>query len=114
MRKLLICRTKNPPSQRITSTTAKMRNMSTLFLQSDLRLATSTLDKRPSGWEALPGGKQWLACEQQCQLATARDRRNEHNLIAILEGVSLSAEEANVLVVDVDIDEAAELTFFIF
>jgi hypothetical protein len=36
------------------------------------------------------------------------DGRNEHDFVAILEGVGLSAEEADVFVVDVDVDEAAQ------
>jgi hypothetical protein len=40
--------------------------------------------------------------------AAAGDRWDEHDLIAILEGVGLAAEEPDVFVVDVDVDEAAE------
>ena len=35
--------------------------------------------------------------------------RDEHDLVAVLEGVGLAAEEADVFVVDVDVDEAAKL-----
>jgi hypothetical protein len=39
---------------------------------------------------------------------------DEHNLVAILEGVGFAAEEANVFVVNVDVDEAAKLAVFAF
>jgi len=42
-------------------------------------------------------------------LAAAGDRRDQHDFIAVLEGVGLAAEEADVFVVDVDVDEAAQL-----
>jgi hypothetical protein len=41
-------------------------------------------------------------------------RRDEHDLVAILEGVGLAAEEADVFVIDVDVDEATELAVFAF
>src|ERR1700716_2778957 len=43
-----------------------------------------------------------------------RDGGDEHDLVAILEGVGLAAEEADVFVVNVDVDEAAELAVFAF
>jgi hypothetical protein len=39
---------------------------------------------------------------------------DEHDLVAILEGVGLATEEANIFVVNVDVDEAAELAVFAF
>jgi hypothetical protein len=41
-------------------------------------------------------------------------RGNEHNLVAILEGVGFTSEEADIFVVNVDVDEAAELAVFAF
>ena len=38
---------------------------------------------------------------------------DEHDLVAILEGVGLASEEADVFVVDVDVDEAAELALLV-
>jgi hypothetical protein len=43
------------------------------------------------------------------RLPPASDRRNQHHLVAVLKGVGIAAEEADVLVVDVDIDEPAQL-----
>src|SRR5882757_5473959 len=43
-----------------------------------------------------------------------RDGGDEHDLVAILEGVGFAAEEANIFVVNVDVDEAAELAVFAF
>ncbi len=42
-------------------------------------------------------------------LTTAGDGRDEHDFVAILKGVGLATEEADVFVVDVDVDEAAKL-----
>jgi hypothetical protein len=39
---------------------------------------------------------------------------DEHDLVAILEGVGFAAEEADVFVVNVDVDEAAKLAVFAF
>jgi hypothetical protein len=44
---------------------------------------------------------------------SAGDGRDQHDLVAILEGVGVAAEEADVFVVDVDIDEAAEFPGFV-
>ncbi len=44
------------------------------------------------------------------RLTTTRDRRDEHDLIAILEGVGFASEEANVFVIHIDVNEAPELT----
>jgi hypothetical protein len=44
---------------------------------------------------------------------SAGDGGDEHDLIAILEGVGFATEEADVFVVDVDIDEAAQLAGFV-
>jgi hypothetical protein len=46
-------------------------------------------------------------------LAAAGDRRDQHDFVAILEGVGFAAEEADVFVVDVDVDEAAEFAGFV-
>jgi hypothetical protein len=43
-------------------------------------------------------------------LAAAGDGRDEHDLIALLEAIRLAAQEADVLVIDVDVDEAAQLS----
>ena len=43
----------------------------------------------------------------------AGDRRNDKNFIAILEGVLLVAEEADVFLVDVEVDEAAHLSLLV-
>src|SRR5260370_24008926 len=45
---------------------------------------------------------------------TAGDGGDEHDLVAVLEGVGFAAEEADVFVVDVDVNEAAELAVFAF
>ena len=44
----------------------------------------------------------------------ARDGGDEHDLVAVLEGVGFAAEKADVFVVDVDVDEATELAVFAF
>ena len=45
----------------------------------------------------------------QYGLATAPcDGGDEHDFVAVLEGVGFAAEKADVFVVDVDVDEAAE------
>ena len=49
----------------------------------------------------------------KAKLAAAGDRWDEHDLVAILEGVGFAAEEADVFVVDVDVDEAAQLAGFV-
>jgi hypothetical protein len=41
-------------------------------------------------------------------------RGNEHNLVAILKRVGFAPEEADIFVVNVDVDEAAELAVFAF
>src|SRR5882757_10996239 len=45
---------------------------------------------------------------------TAGDGGDEHDLVAVLEGVGFAAEEADVFVIDVDVNEAAELAVFAF
>src|SRR5260370_12743922 len=45
-------------------------------------------------------------------VGSAGDGGDEHDLVAILEGVGFAAEEADVFVVDVDVNEAAELAVF--
>lgn len=50
---------------------------------------------------------------EACSLAATGDGRDEHDLVAILEGVGFAAEEADVLVVDVDVDEAPELALLV-
>ena len=45
--------------------------------------------------------------------AAAGDGWDQHDLVAILKGVGLAAEEANVFVVNVNIDKAAQLAGFI-
>jgi hypothetical protein len=47
--------------------------------------------------------------QRRGRLAAAGDRRDEHDFVAVLEDVGLAAEKADVFVVDVDVDEAAEL-----
>ena len=44
---------------------------------------------------------------------TACDRWDQHDLIAILEGVRIAAKKANVLVIHIDVDEAPQLARFI-
>src|ERR1700750_1302116 len=44
----------------------------------------------------------------------AGDGGDEHDLVAVLEGVGFAAEEADVFVVDVDVNEAAEFSVFAF
>jgi hypothetical protein len=39
---------------------------------------------------------------------------DEHDFVAVLEGVGFAAEEADVFVVDIDVDEAAELSVVAF
>ena len=45
--------------------------------------------------------------------STAGDGWDEHDFVAILEGVGVAAEKADVFVVDVDVDEAAQLAGFV-
>ena len=45
--------------------------------------------------------------------ASPGDRRNQHDLVAVLKGVGFSTKKPNVFVVDVNIDEAPELAGFI-
>src|ERR1700733_2773231 len=60
------------------------------------------------------GPKPPLNCRQTCgRLTASGDRRYEHDLVTILKGVAFATEEANVLFVDVDIDEAAKLAVLI-
>ena len=47
-------------------------------------------------------------------LGAAGDGGDEHDLVAVLEGVAFAAKEADVFVIDVDVDEAAELAIFAF
>ena len=44
---------------------------------------------------------------------TTCDGRNEHDLVAILERVGFPAEKADIFVVDIDVDEPAELAIVI-
>src|ERR1700723_846555 len=59
----------------------------------------------PDGWEVRACGR---------LLTAASDRRDQHDLVAVLEGIGLAAEKADVFVVDVDVDEAAKLAVFAF
>jgi hypothetical protein len=45
--------------------------------------------------------------------AVAGDGGDEHDFVAILEGVCVAAEEADVFVVDVDVDELAQLALVV-
>src|SRR5271155_4829104 len=47
------------------------------------------------------------------QKSTSRDRRDDADLITVLERRIAVFEEADVLLVDIDVDEAAHLAFFI-
>src|SRR5882757_7184084 len=47
-------------------------------------------------------------------VGAAGDGGDEHDLVAVLEGVGFAAEEADVFVVDVDVDKAAKLAVFAF
>src|SRR3977135_194840 len=49
-----------------------------------------------------------------CLLSSAGDGGDEHDLVTVLEGVGFAAEEADVFVVDVDVNEAAKLAVFAF
>ena len=44
---------------------------------------------------------------------SAGDGGDEHDLVTVLELVGIAAEEADVLVVDVDVDETAELAVLV-
>ena len=44
----------------------------------------------------------------------ASDGGDEHDLIPILEGVGVAAQEADVFVVDVDVDELSQLAVLVF
>ena len=46
-------------------------------------------------------------------IRAAGDRRDQHDLVALLEGVGVAAEEADVFVVDVNVDEPAELALLV-
>ena len=48
-----------------------------------------------------------------CVPKPSRDRGDEHDFVAILKGIGLPAQEPDVFVVDVDVDETAELTLLI-
>jgi hypothetical protein len=43
----------------------------------------------------------------------ARNRRHKQNFVPLLEGVTGSAEEANVFFVHIDVEEAADLSSFV-
>src|SRR5277367_2674727 len=58
--------------------------------------------------------RQFSYAEFAVLAAAAGDGGDEHDLVAVLEGVGFAAEETDVLVVDVDVDEAAELAVFAF
>ena len=45
--------------------------------------------------------------------AAAGDGGDQHDFVAVLEGVGFAAEEADVFVVDVDVDELAQLAVFV-
>ncbi len=47
------------------------------------------------------------------RLKATGDGRDEHDFIAILKGVGLAAEEANIFIVDVDVDEAAKISLLV-
>ena len=52
--------------------------------------------------------------EKRCAgLESARDRWDQHDLVAILKGIRFAAQEADVFVVDVDVDEAPQLALLI-
>ena len=58
-----------------------------------------------------------LIVQSDCGVAMALscatgDGGDEHDLVSILEGVGFATEKADVFVVDVDVDEAAELAVF--
>ena len=45
--------------------------------------------------------------------AAAGDRRDQHHLVPILKRVRIAAEETDVFVVDVDVDELAQLAVLV-
>src|SRR5713101_6595964 len=47
------------------------------------------------------------------QSASARNRRDEENAIAFLEGAGFPAEEADVFLVEIDIEELADLALVV-
>jgi len=47
------------------------------------------------------------------QLASARNRRDEENAIAFLEGAGFPAQEADVFLVEIDIEELADLALVV-
>src|SRR6202051_17574 len=60
------------------------------------------------------GPKPPPTCRQtHSRLTASGDRWDEHDLVTILKGVAVSTEEANVLFVHVDVDEAAKLPVLI-
>ena len=49
-----------------------------------------------------------------CSLSEAAcDRGDQHDFIAVLEGIGLTAKKADVLVVHIDIDESTQLAGFV-
>ena len=46
-------------------------------------------------------------------LTTACDGGDEHHFVAVLEGVSIAAEEPDIFVVDVDVDELAQFAVLV-
>lgn len=44
---------------------------------------------------------------------TARDGWNQQNFVAFLEGIGLSAEESDVFLIHIDIEEAANLALIV-
>src|SRR5260370_1829437 len=47
------------------------------------------------------------------QLASARNRRDEENAIAFLEGAGFPAQEADVFLVEINIEELADLALVV-
>ena len=64
---------------------------------------------RPTQGERRKAAEVLLLPVQVVGLAAASDGRDEHDFVAILEGVGFTAEKADVLVIDIDVDEAPEL-----
>lgn len=60
-----------------------------------------------------PGEASGAHIEQKSDLTTTSDRRNQHNLIPILERIAIAAQKPDVLIVHIHVDELPQLPVFI-
>lgn len=55
----------------------------------------------------------WQAKRHYCPQSRDQHDWDQHNLVAILKRIRIAAERADVLVVDVDVDERAQLAVLV-